>query len=253
MGHTSAMSDERCCESYPVVKGTFLEWTVPCQRQRAYSDGDVLDLLSDAKHRDRQADTSDVTTDVGSCDGESSCERSSSFCSWDDVDPTHTTVMLYELGNNITRKQLLQRLNAVGLRGLYDFVYLPMDYKFGLSFGHAVVNFVSHQDAVVALRCINGVGDWATEEPIRANWSTELQGLQAHVDRFRNSPAMHHSVSDEFKPIILCNGEIVSFPAPTKKIKAPARQFRVTARLRKAMGSSDDDRFPKFNREVQVS
>lgn len=36
------------------------------------------------------------------------------------------------------------------------------------------------------------------------------------MERYRNSPVMHESVPDEYKPVILQNGLRVNFPEPSK-------------------------------------
>lgn len=62
-------------------------------------------------------------------------------------------------------------------------------------------------------------------------WSDPLQGLKAHIERYRNSPMMHESVDAKFKPMMFSNGARVPFPAPTKKLKPP--------RMRHARGEGE--------------
>lgn len=45
--------------------------------------------------------------------------------------------------------------------------------------------------------------------------------LDAHVERYRNSSVMHHSVPEEFKPALFENGQQIPFPKPSKAPKAP--------------------------------
>jgi len=63
------------------------------------------------------------------------------------------------------------------------------------------------------------------------------QGLPAHIDRYRNSPVMHESVEDEYKPAVFSpgTGDRAVFPPPTKKLRVP--------RIRRpgADGEGDDD------------
>ena len=58
-----------------------------------------------------------------------------------------------------------------------------------------------------------------------ARESFECRAVQAHVERYRNSPVMHRSVPDEYKPVIFKNGVRKNFPRPTKKVKAPTAGF----------------------------
>lgn len=52
-------------------------------------------------------------------------------------------------------------------------------------------------------------------------WGGPHQGLEAHVERYRNSPVMHEDVPDTFKPVLFANGVRISFPLPTRKLRAP--------------------------------
>jgi len=49
------------------------------------------------------------------------------------------------------------------------------------------------------------------------SWSSS-QGLDLHLERYRNSPIMHESVLDACRPVVLEGGVRVEFPAPTKKV-----------------------------------
>jgi len=131
--------------------------------------------------------------------------------------------MVRNIPNKYDRSRLLALFDSHGFQGTYDFVYLPIDYERRTGLGYAFVNFVTHQDADRFKCYFNGFKKWGV--PSRkfcdVMWSTTLQGLQAHVDRFRDSDVMHDAVPDSFKPIILVDGERVPFPAASKKLRAP--------------------------------
>merc|ERR1740120_413238 len=63
-------------------------------------------------------------------------------------DHERTTIMLRNIPNDYTRDMLLELLDSEGLASLYDFVYLPSDFKRWQGLGYAFVNMVSHEDAV---------------------------------------------------------------------------------------------------------
>jgi len=139
-----------------------------------------------------------------------------------------TTVMLRNLPNNYTRDMFLSLLDEEGLSGLYDFVYLPMDFRRDANLGYAFVNLVNSAAVDKAWKTFNGFDRWAlpTAKVCQVGWSGPHQGFEAHVERYRNSPVMHKSVPDWYKPVIFKHGTRKSFPRPTKKVKAPGASFR---------------------------
>merc|ERR1719174_1414523 len=51
-----------------------------------------------------------------------------------------TTVMLRNIPNRYTRDMLLGRMDE-GYKGVYDFLYLPIDFSNGCNVGYAFINF----------------------------------------------------------------------------------------------------------------
>ncbi|CAJ1387419.1 unnamed protein product [Effrenium voratum] len=140
------------------------------------------------------------------------------------VPAERTTVMLRNVPNNYTREMLLTLLDEQGLAGCYDFVYLPCDFYRAANLGYAFVNMVDGISVDAVWKALDGFSEWsmATSKVCQVGWSGPHQGFKAHVDRYRNSPVMHKSVPDEYKPVILKDGRRKSFPRPTKKVKAPS-------------------------------
>lgn len=134
-----------------------------------------------------------------------------------------TTLMFRNLPNNYTRAALLEMLDAEGFNKFYSFVYLPTDFKNFAGFGYAFVNFATHDSAVRAKRAFEGFCNWnvPSQKVCEVVWSGPVQGLSNHTERYRNSPVMHDSVPDEYKPVVFIEGKRVRFPAPTKKIRPP--------------------------------
>jgi hypothetical protein len=114
-------------------------------------------------------------------------------------------------------------LDRQGFAGQYDFLYLPMDFSTRASMGYAFVNFVSPTSASHFMACFDGFSKWSipSRKVCGVSWSGPHQGLEAHTERYRNSPVMHVDVPDNFKPILLLNGSRINFPAPTRKLRAP--------------------------------
>lgn len=150
-----------------------------------------------------------------------------------------TTVLLRNLPSDYTVSSMLELLEDEGFEGCYDFVYVPMDFGSRLCLGYALVNFVSESDVARCWKVFEGLCDWGkstSTSRCEVTWSEPHQGLRAHMERYQNSPVMHESVPDEWKPALFTNGVRIPFPPPTKKIKAPAMKGRS-----KVKGQRHDD------------
>jgi hypothetical protein len=134
-----------------------------------------------------------------------------------------TTVMLRNLPNDYTRDMLLELLQERGFYGHFDFVYLPFDFKKRAGLGYAFLNLVNHQAAVCAMAALAGYCAWKVKsnKVLQVTWSTQVQGLKANIERYKNSPVMHPDVPERFKPMIFVSGIPTAFPPPTKVIQAP--------------------------------
>jgi len=134
-----------------------------------------------------------------------------------------TTVMMRDIPNSYSSSRLTELFDANGFLGRYDFLYLPIDFRTNMSLGYAFVNFVSSSDAQQFMECFDGFSNWCIQSPkvCQVSWADPNQGLEEHVERYRNSPVMHENVPDEFKPRLYAGGVRVAFPCPTKRIRPP--------------------------------
>jgi len=134
-----------------------------------------------------------------------------------------TTIMLRNLPNEYSREMLVQLLDSQGFVGLYDFVYLPIDFQSWKGLGYAFVNLVTYECAQYACAHFDGFSAWTvkTSKVCKTCWSDPVQGFAGNCERYRNSPVMHESVPEYVKPIIFCNGQRMAFPGPTSHIKPP--------------------------------
>lgn len=139
------------------------------------------------------------------------------------ADQRLTTVMLCNVPNDYTRSMLLDLLDRHGFARRYDFAYLPVDFTRSAGLGYAFVNMTSAADAQAVRRSLEGFRKWSvpSSKICSVRWSDPCQGLEANLDRYKNSPVMHASVPDEFKPLLFREGVRVPFPEPTIKIKKP--------------------------------
>lgn len=133
-----------------------------------------------------------------------------------------TTVMMRNLPDAYTRQMVLDLLVAAGYEGSFDLVYVPINFDSNLNLGCAFVNFVEPDAADTFRRQISGFSDWCvpSDKVCEATWG-EARGLSALIDRYRNSPVMHDSVPEQFKPALFRGFERIPFPPPTKRLRPP--------------------------------
>jgi len=134
-----------------------------------------------------------------------------------------TTVMFRNIPNNYSRSMLLELLDEEGFAACYDFIYLPRDFNRNGNLGYAFVNCVSAEVAARFHAHFNGFRRWclASQKVGEVGWAKPLQGLEAYIERYRNSPVMHPSTPDDHKPLLFSQGQCVPFPPPTKLIRLP--------------------------------
>lgn len=144
-------------------------------------------------------------------------------CHLAETQDTRTALMMRNLPNDYTRDMVLELLDVKGFHGRYDFFYLPVDFQRTSGLGYAFVNFVIHEDAKNAKEILQGFRSWSipSNKVMEVSWSGFSQGLEANIERYRNSSVMHPSVPEQFKPLLFVNGTSISFPEPTKQIKQP--------------------------------
>jgi len=110
-----------------------------------------------------------------------------------------------------------------------------------MAFGYAFVNMVTHADALDIMDKLTGFTDWRheSEKVCDVVWSDPHQGLEANIERYRNSPVMNESVGEQYKPVLFQNGVPVVFPAATKRLRLPrVRRSSQYSELRANMPSA---------------
>lgn len=159
-----------------------------------------------------------VSTNAGSsADSGSECETIALS-----DDEKETTKMMKNIPISYTRQQLLDLLDNHGFRCKYNFVYLPVNFQTSELYGYAFVNFTSEEAATQFELQFAGFTAWGVESDkvCEVNGSAH-QGLKANIMRYRNSPVMHESVDEAWRPLLLSDGMGLPFPPPTKSIRAP--------------------------------
>jgi hypothetical protein len=140
------------------------------------------------------------------------------------VQNKQTTIIVRNIVRHCTRMMLAKYLDSQGYMGKYNLLYLPQRFEGKGCFHYAFVNFLSHSVALDFRARFHRYNDpdLTGEMHLQIEWA-DCQGLQANIEKFRNSSVMHSSVEDECKPLLLKNGKALPFPKPTKKIKLERR------------------------------
>jgi hypothetical protein len=148
-----------------------------------------------------------------------------------------TTVMLRNIPNKYTREMLVSQLEQ-DLKGHFDFVYLPIDFKNECNVGYAFINFTSVEacetfvisyNGVEVRKCLPGLNSRKVTEVTPAR----VQGFEDNVQRLRNSPVMRElAYHPEWMPLIFdANGVQQPFPSPERPLDPitcrPSRRTRI--------------------------
>jgi len=76
-------------------------------------------------------------------------------------------------------------------------------------------------------RTFEGFSNWMlpSKKSCFVSWCSPHQGLEAHIERFRNSSVMGDDVPEYFKPAVFLGEQQVPFPEPSKEV-SPVRPKR---------------------------
>jgi len=131
----------------------------------------------------------------------------------------YTTLILRNLPCPFLREDLIKAMDAKGFAGLYNFVYMPIDFKTKMGLGYAFVNLVTVEEVPRFMLAFGGFREWPRPSAkVCAVDLSKTQGLDANVARYRNSPVMSDEVPERFRPVLFAGTQRVPFPEPTKEL-----------------------------------
>jgi hypothetical protein len=145
----------------------------------------------------------------------------------EDLVSHHTTLRISNLPAEYSRQLFAQTLDKEGFAGFYDFLFVPLNLRSNLCDGVALVNFRSSATAAEAYKLFESFSTWLvdSQQVSIPSWSEYDQGLDALIERYRNSPLMHRTVPETFKPAIFnAFGEISQFPDATRAVRKPRKR-----------------------------
>ncbi|KAF4682069.1 hypothetical protein FOZ60_011198 [Perkinsus olseni] len=131
-----------------------------------------------------------------------------------------TTVMLRNIPNKYTQSSLLEAIDEKGFKTMYNFFYLPVDFKNGCNMGYAFINFAHHDYAVRFMEVFDGYQLPAVRSvKICAVCWARVQGLERNVEHYRNSP-VNELPDPQYRPLLFgADGSDLPFPAPDQSSK----------------------------------
>ena len=102
--------------------------------------------------------------------------------------------------NKYTQTSVLEEINA-NYNGLYDFFYLPIDFKNRCNVGYAFINFIDPVEIINFYHEFNG-HKWRNfnSEKVCKLTFARIQGKQAMIARFQNSSLLEKD--DAYKPLL---------------------------------------------------
>ena len=111
-----------------------------------------------------------------------------------------TTLMIRNIPNKYTQMSVLEEIN-VNHEGLYDFFYLPIDFKNKCNVGYAFINFIDPIHIAKFYNEFNG-SRWKNfnSEKVCAVAFARIQGKTSMIARFQNSSLLEKD--NEYRPLL---------------------------------------------------
>ncbi|CAK0851031.1 unnamed protein product [Prorocentrum cordatum] len=97
---------------------------------------------------------------------------------------------------------------------------MPFDFKIKQCMGYAFVNLTGEEHVQHLIAKFDNQRLWPRSASLKLCCAglSHTQGLQANVERFRNSPVMGDEVPESFKPALFAGVRQVPFPKPTRQL-----------------------------------
>ncbi|KAM2125413.1 hypothetical protein ACFX1Q_015895 [Malus domestica] len=137
-----------------------------------------------------------------------------------------TTLMIKNIPNKYTSKMLLAAIDEQ-CRGIYDFLYLPIDFKNKCNVGYAFINMIDPHQIVPFYKAFNGK-KWEkfNSEKVASLAYARIQGKAALIAHFQNSSLMNED--KRCRPILFHTegpnaGDPEPFPMGTNIRSRPGR------------------------------
>eukprot|EP00927_Polykrikos_kofoidii_P056332 TRINITY_DN5047_c0_g2_i1.p1 TRINITY_DN5047_c0_g2~~TRINITY_DN5047_c0_g2_i1.p1 ORF type:complete len:384 (+),score=60.72 TRINITY_DN5047_c0_g2_i1:98-1249(+) len=120
-------------------------------------------------------------------------------------DQPPTTMMIRNIPNRYTQRELMKELTELGFAGKFDFLYMPVDKGTKSNVGYFFVNFA---DPVYAEQCIEVFKDYRFQKhckgsgKVAAISAAHIQGLEANLAHYEKS-AVNITKLKQRRPMVL--------------------------------------------------
>mmetsp|Transcript_55038 Transcript_55038/g.128755 ORF Transcript_55038/g.128755 Transcript_55038/m.128755 type:complete len:422 (+) Transcript_55038:116-1381(+) len=118
-----------------------------------------------------------------------------------------TTLMIRNIPNRYTQRELIAELEELGFTGTFDFLYVPLDKGTMSNVGYAFVNFI---DALWAKKCFEEFQNHRFKQHRRVSSKVaavsvaHIQGLEANLAHYKNA-AVNSAKMKQLRPVIMAN------------------------------------------------
>jgi RNA recognition motif-containing protein len=118
-----------------------------------------------------------------------------------------TTLMIRNIPNRYSQRELIQELEDLGFPGTFDFLYMPLDKGTMSNVGYAFVNFVEHASAV---KCIEVFKEYHFKRHRKISGKmaavsvAHIQGLEANLAHYENA-AVNTAKLKQHRPVVMAN------------------------------------------------
>jgi hypothetical protein len=121
--------------------------------------------------------------------------------------PPPTTLMIRNIPNRYTQRELIVELEALGFTGTFDFLYVPLDKGTMSNVGYAFVNFVDPGNAEKCMEAFQGYRfkrHRKVSGKIAAVSVAHIQGLEANLAHYKNA-AVNTAKMKQRRPLVMAN------------------------------------------------
>jgi len=119
-----------------------------------------------------------------------------------------TTMMIRNIPNRYTQKELIRELEGLGFQGTFDFFYMPMDKATMCNVGYAFVNFLQPETAQRSMVVLEQYSFKKHRKALNRNKVAtvsvaHIQGLEANLRHYSNAAVAGGNQKQTRGPVVM--------------------------------------------------